>query len=77
MLSGHWLADVRLAPAGTLVPSVPVVMLIVPPVEIDIKCHDTARGHARDQSPEEQQKKHKKSDMKCQCQETYYKLCET
>ena len=31
-------------------------MLVVPPVEINVECHNTARDHACDQSPEEQQK---------------------
>lgn len=35
--------------------SVPVLMLVVPAVEIYVKCHDTARSHARDQRPKEQQ----------------------
>lgn len=31
-------------------------MLVVPPVEINVECHNTARDHACDQSPEEQRK---------------------
>uniref|UniRef100_A0A671VBP2 Serine/threonine-protein kinase DCLK2 n=1 Tax=Sparus aurata TaxID=8175 RepID=A0A671VBP2_SPAAU len=30
--------------------------LVVPPVEINVECHNTARDHACDQSPEEQRK---------------------
>ncbi len=58
---GHWLLGISLnspylPPAVWIcLSSVPVLMLVVPPVEIDVKCHDTARDHARDQGPEEQQ----------------------
>lgn len=62
----HWLVGVSLNTphclllCGSVLCSVPVLMLVVPPVEIDVKCHDTARGHACDQSPEEQQNHEKK-----------------
>lgn len=33
--------------------SVPVLMLVVPPIEINVECHNAAGDHARDQRPEE------------------------
>lgn len=61
---GAWLTALRLTLhlpsfASTCLSLVPVLMFVVPPVEIDVKCHNAARGHACNQSPKEQQN-HKK-----------------
>lgn len=37
--------------------SVPVLVLVVPPVEVDVERHDAAGDHACDQSPEERNRK--------------------
>lgn len=47
---GHWLG------AQICLCSVPVLMLVVPPVEIDVERHNTTRDHPRDQRPEEESK---------------------
>lgn len=39
--------------ATAFVGSVPVLMLVVPPVEINVECHNASRDHACDQGPAE------------------------
>lgn len=39
--------------------SVPVLMLLVPPIEINVECHDASGDHARDQGPVEEKEQKK------------------
>lgn len=58
-----WPMDAGLVPPQpSLKPaSVPALVLIVPPVEVDVESHDAAGHHARDQSPAEETGRHKEA----------------
>lgn len=63
----HMTVDTSLHPPVSCIRvlSVPVLVLVVPPVEVDVERHDAAGNHARDQSPEDRnQKKSQQTSQK-------------